>query len=379
MFVKDIMTKKFISINPEASITKLISLIEKYHFRQILVTERKKLKGIIYTKDLAKKGVSNPKRTKVSSIMNFPPPSLSPESKINEAAKLILKTGLRALPVIENKKVVGIVSMFDIIEATSKMKEFRQTTADNIMSIPEIVSNDDDIGKVRFLMRQKNISRVPVIDKNRKLCGIVTIFDLLKAIKPKDRINFYSMAAEKETIMKISVSTIVNGSPVIVERGATLNEIVNLMNKYKSDGVIVTENQFPVGIVTAKDLLEVYVSSLEQRGIYYQIVGLVDEDDFTVATVNRMIRDAVQKISKIYKPQFFFLHIKRHEKQGKIKYSIRTRLLTNAGTFISKAYAWDLRTAVDKALERLQRIIFKGKQYKKSRLRERLRFKKLRR
>ena len=112
MFVKDIMTKKFISINPEANLTKLISLIEKYHFRQILVCVRKKLKGIVYTKELAKKRISNPERTKVSSIMNFPPPTLSPESKINEAAKLILKTGLRALPVIENKKLVGIVSMF---------------------------------------------------------------------------------------------------------------------------------------------------------------------------------------------------------------------------------------------------------------------------
>jgi len=377
MFVRDIMTKKFISINPDASLTKLISLIEKYRFRQILVTERRKLKGIVYTKDLAKKGISNPERTKVSSIMNFPPPTLAPESKINEAAKLILKTGLRALPIIENKKVVGIISMSDIIEAASKMKEFRQTKAETIMSIPETITNDDDIGRARLLMRQKNISRLPVIDKNKKLCGIVTIFDLLKAVKPRDRINFYSMAAEKETIMKIPVSTIINNSPVIVERNSTLNEIVNLMNKYKSDGVVVAENQFPVGIITAKDLLEVYVSSLEQRGIYYQIVGLVDEDEFAVATIDRMIRDTIQKVSKIYKPQFFFLHIKRYDKPGKIKYSIRTRLLTNRGTFISKSYDWDLRTAIDRALEKLQRIILKEKEWKKSRIRERLRFKKL--
>jgi len=377
VFVKDIMKKKFISINPESNLTKLISLIEKYRFRQILVTERKKLKGIIYTKELAKKGISNPERTKVSSIMSFPPPTVSPESKINEAAKLILKTGLRALPIIENKKVVGIISMFDIIEAASKMKQFRQTTAEAIMSIPEIITDEDDIGRARLLMREKNISRLPVIDKNKKLCGIVTIFDLLKAVKPRDRINFYSMAAEKETIMKIPVSTIINSSPVIVERNLTLNEIVNLMNKYRSDGVIIAENQFPVGVITAKDLLEVYVSSLEQKGIYYQIVGLLDEDDFIVATVDRMIRDTIQKISKIYKPQHFFLHIKRYEEQGKVKYSIRTRLLTDKGTFISKSYAWDLRTAVDEALEKLERIIIKEKQWKKSRIRERLRFKKL--
>jgi len=371
------MTKNFISISPESNITKLISLIEKYYLRQILVIERKKLKGIIYAKELAKRGISNPEKTKVSSIMNFPPPEISPETKINEAAKLILKTGLRALPVVENKKVVGIVSIFDIVEAASKTKEFRQTIAETVMSIPEIITIYDDIGRARFLMREKNISRLPVVDKNKKLCGVVTIFDLLKAVKPKDRINFYSMAAEKETIMKIPVSTIINNSPVIVERNSTLNEIVNLMEKYKTDGVVVAENQFPVGVITAKDLLEFYVSSLEQKGIYYQIVGLVDEDDFIVATVDRMIRDTIQKISKIYKLQFFFLHIKRYEKKGKIKYSIRTRVLTDKGTFVTKSHEWDLRTAVDRALEKLQRIVFKEKRWKKDRIREMLRFKKL--
>jgi len=375
--VSDIMTKNFVSVSPEESITKLISLFEKYNLRQVLVCDDKKLKGIIYTKELAKKGLHNPEKMKVSSIMSFPPPHLSSDSQINEAAKLILKTGLRALPVVDNGKTVGIVSMSDIIKAASGMKEFRQTTAETIMSIPEIITEDDDIGRVRYLMREKNISRLPVIDKNKKLLGIVTIFDLLKAVKPVDRINFYSMAAEKETFMKIPVSTIVNDSPVIAERRATLNEIVNLMDKYKSDGAIIVENQFPVGMITEKDLLEVYVSSLEQKGVYYQIVGLVDEDEFIVSTVDRMIRDMLQKVAKIYKPQSFFLHVKRYDKTGKIKYSIRTRLLTDKGIFVSKSYAWDLRTASDDALKRLQHIIFKQKGWKEDKIKGMLRFKKL--
>jgi predicted transcriptional regulator len=377
MLIKDIMTKKFISLKPEDNISKLISLIEKYHLRQILVVENKKLKGIIYSKELAKKGIRDPEKMKVNSVMNFPPPTLSSEGKINEAAELILKTGLRALPVVENNKVIGIVSLFDIVNAASKMKEFRQTTAETIMSIPEIIEDDTDIGRARILMREKNISRIPIIDKNKKLCGIVTIFDLLKAVKPRERIDFYSMAAEKETIMKIPVSTIMNDSPLTVGRTMTLNEITNLMNRYKEDGVIVAENQFPVGVLTAKDLLEVYVSSLEQKGVYYQIVGLVDEDEFVISTVDRMVRDTIQKMSKMFKPQFFFLHVKRYDKPGKIKYSIRTRFLTNRGTFVSKSYAWDLRTAVDTSLDKLQRIMIKEREWNKDKSKERLRFKKL--
>jgi len=156
-----------------------------------------------------------------------------------------------------------------------------------------------------------------------------------------------------------------------------LNEIVNLINKYKIDGVVVVEKDYPIGIVTEKDLLEVYVSSLKQRGVFYQISGLKDEDDFVVETVDRMIRDSLQKLSRMIKPEFFFLHVKRYEKKGKVKYSIRTRFKAEKGVFVSKSYAWDLREAVDKAMDKLERIIIKERGYKKDKIKEMLRYKKL--
>jgi CBS domain-containing protein len=369
------MTTNFVSIDSESSITKLISLIEKHNLREVLVTENKKLKGIVYSKNLAKKGIQNPDKMKINSIMNFPPPSLEPESDVNEAAKLLLKTGLRALPVIENSKVSGILSMSNINDFASKTKEFKQARAESIMSVPEVIGAEEDIGKARFMMREKNISRLPVVDKNNKVMGILTIFDLLKAVKPVDRVNFYSLAGEKETTMKIPISTIVNSSPVIVNKDSTLNEVVNVMNKYSTDGVLVMQGQSPAGIVTAKDLLEFFVSGFEQKGVYYQIIGLVNEDEFITSTVDRMVRDTLQKLSKMYNLQFFFLHVKRHDKEGKVKYSIRTRLLTDAGTFISKSYAWDLRTAVDDAMHKLQRISIKEKEFKSEKSREKARYK----
>ena len=75
------------------------------------------------------------------------------------------------------------------------------------MSVPETINSETDIGKARLLMREKNISRLPVVDEKNNLSGVVTIFDLLKAVKPRERVNFYSMAAEKETIMGIGQKT----------------------------------------------------------------------------------------------------------------------------------------------------------------------------
>jgi len=377
MLVEEIMSKDIVYVSPEDSVSKLISLIEKHCLREILVTDNKKLKGIIYSKDIAKKGIINPSKNKVNNLMRFPPHTLSPDQDVNEAAKSIFKTGLRALPVVEKNKVVGIVSLHDIVDMATKTKNFRQTNAESIMILPEVTTGDTDIGAARMLMREKNISRIPIVDKNQKLSGVITIFDLLRAVKPRERMSFYSMAAEKETTMGIPISTVMNDNPTKVSRKTSLSEIVSLMRKDETDGVIVTENDFPVGIITEKDLLEVYISSLEQKGIYYQIVGLVDEDEFIVATVDRMIRDTLQKLSKMYNVQSFFLHVKRYDKTGKIKYSIRTRLLTDKGMFVSKSHEWDLRSAVDRSLEHLQRITIKRKQLKNDKNKEMLRFKKL--
>jgi CBS domain-containing protein len=377
MLVKDIMTKDFISLSPEDTVSELISLIEKYNFREVPIIENNKFKGIAYSKEIANKGMLDPTKTKIGKLMKIHSPTISPENNIEQAADLIFKTGLRALPVVENDKIIGIISTFNIIETASKTKEFRQTLAESIMSSPEIIDDSTDIGKARILMREKNISRLPVINKNNKLCGIVTIFDLLRAVKPKERIDFYSMAGEKEKLMEISVSTIMNTSPVITDRKKSLNEIVNLMVEYNTDGIIISENNYPVGIITAKDLLEVYVSSFKQKGVYYQITGIADEDDFIMSTIDRMIRDTLQKMSKIFNPQFFFLHIKRYDKKGKIKYSIRTRFRTGKGTFVSKAFAWDLRDAVNEALDKLERIMLKEVESKRDKAKEMLRFKKM--
>lgn len=370
------MSKDLVYVSPEDTVSRIISLIEKYYLREILVLENNKLKGIVYSKDIAKKGITNPTKAKVSSLIMSPPPTLSPEQDINDAVNLISKTGLRALPVVDGRKVIGIVSLHDIVDVASKTKEFRQISAESIMSVPETVKEDTDIGTVRMFMREKNISRIPIVDKNDKLFGVVTIFDMLKAVKPKERLSFYSIA-EKEATMDIPISAVVTKLPTKVERKTSLNDIVSIMRKDESDGVVVVENDRPIGVIAEKDLLEVYVSSLNKKGVYYQISGLTNEDDFVLSTIDRMIRDTIEKISKILNPQFFFLHVKRYDKKGKVKYSIRTRFRTDRGIFVSKSYAWDLRDAVNDALDNLERIITKEINYKRDKMQERSRFKKM--
>lgn len=370
MIVKEIMSKDVISLCPEDTVQTLISLMEKHHVHEIPIIQNRKLVGIVQTKKLTQKTILDPYKTKVKSIKMSAPAVLDPNQDIENAAKLILRTGLRALPVVDNKKVVGIVSLHDIINEVSKTKLFRQTKAEAIMSIPFTITQDTEIGKARVIMRENSVSRMPIVDDNGKIKGIITPFDMLKAIKPKERMSWFSMAAEMDRVMQIPVSTIMNTRPITADTKSTLNDIAGLMNKHDTSGIILMEEDFPKGIVVLKDLMEFYVGGLKKEGVYYQIVGLSDEDSFITDTVERMINDTIQKISQINKIISVFVHVKKYsaEQKGKTKYSIRVRIRTDKKTFISQEWAWDLRMAVDRAMDQIERSVFKDKKIIKDRI-----------
>jgi len=368
MQVKEIMSKEIFGLQAGDALTKFISLMEEHHVHEAPVFDGGKFLGMVRFNSLATRNISDPSKQKVSTLIDFKPSALSAEQTIESAAETLSKTGLRALPVMEKNSVAGILSIWDILDFASKTKSFGSTSVEQIMVAPHVILKDDDLGKVRVLMREKNISRVPVVDNNGKLAGIVAVHDLLKAFKqPRERMGWYSMAAEMDKIYSLPVSTVMNTSPPTAGRKDSFASAIEKMKKFRHSGLTVVENNFPVGIITIKDLLEFFVGSLKKKGVYYQISGVEDEDEDIMETVDRMVRDTLQKINPMVPVQYFFMHVKKHKvKLTKAKYTVRTRLMTDRGIFISKDWDWDLRTATDKALDHLERQFMKSREIGKT-------------
>jgi CBS domain-containing protein len=360
------MSKKILSVSPGDDVQKFISLMEKHHIQETIVVDKKKLVGSVRFGTLVSKGgIADSKTAKIKRIMESPPPTVGPNDNIDRATELMLNSGVRILPVVDKRNVVGVLSIIDIIENSMNSASLKKTKVEEILSTPVTISDDTDLGKTRVLMREHNVSRVPIVDNKGDLVGIVTVFDLLTSMKqPRERMNYYSMAAEMDRIMGVPITTVMNRHPVTASSNTKLNEIGELMIKRKVSGIVIVKNNKPIGLVTIKDLLEVLSSGLFKGGVEYQIIGLGDEDAFVVNTVERMVQDTLTKLTSIYKAQFFFIHVKRKETglRSKVKYSIRVRFMTDKGLFMSKAWAWDLREAIGQALDNLERIVIKDKE-----------------
>jgi CBS domain-containing protein len=367
MLVKDIMSKKVLSVSKEDNVQKFISLMQSKRIHEVPVLDNGTFSGMISYKDIINKTIVNPEKDKVKKIMNLHPPKITPDTDVEEAAQLLFNTGTRCLPVIEKKKVVGLLSYLDIIQSAANTKEFKKKKAEDVMTPPILATLETEIGKARVIMREGNVSALPVIDHAGKLGGVVSTFDLLKSIKKHERISWYSAASQMDKIMRIPLSTIMNQNPVTAGINSSLNDIVKSMMDNKTSTVIITKGDVPEGIVTAKDLLEAYISTLSKKGVYYQIIGIKKEDSFITDTADRMVRDSIKKLATVYNPQSFFVHVKKHETgiRGRSKYSIRIRFMTDKGLFISQSYKWDLRDAIGEALDKLERVMFKEKGHRK--------------
>ncbi|MEP2935190.1 MAG: CBS domain-containing protein [Gilvibacter sp.] len=123
--VVDIMTKDVVSIAPNQDILDVKHIYEKKEFHHhIPVIDNEKLVGMISLVDfmyhISGAGLSDDnkvyKTLKVKDIMMPQPFSLNTDASVNDVAAVLSKGRYHAVPILENDKLVGIVSTADVIK-----------------------------------------------------------------------------------------------------------------------------------------------------------------------------------------------------------------------------------------------------------------------
>ncbi len=126
--VKDIMTKSIITVDAETTVADSAKMMEDAQVGALLVTEKNTPVGIVTDRDFAIKVVAHAYHPTdpVSMIMSSPLYSISPDQPVRMIADFMYTRGIRKLPVIDNDKVVGIVTATDLV------KQFAVCTGDDL-------------------------------------------------------------------------------------------------------------------------------------------------------------------------------------------------------------------------------------------------------
>lgn len=346
MKISEIMVSDVLTLNSEDTIARAYSMMESKRISQIPVVDSdSKYSGMIFAKQLISSSAQPNSKLK-SFIVNTSTAAL--ESDVEKAAQLVIGSGNRAIPVVERGKLVGIVSETDLIQTA----DFGHATVDEIMTGAIVIEEDTSIADALSKMRRYNISRLPVIDTEGILRGIVNILDIGKivAVTPRERTSQSAgISGGTSNLRDVKVKDIMRRA-TSVERGTRLNTITDIFRR--NDELVVVGEGRPMGIVTPKDALELVLPKKKSAPTIHMAHIENGEDR---AEIQEQLERFLKKIQgKIGDVRSVVVYVDKHKTR---KYSIRTRMMTARGVIDAKAVGYDPISASKELVGRLERRV----------------------
>ncbi len=156
----------------------------------------------------------------VKTCMTPDPISIKPSEDVNFAIHLLKKHGFRQLPVIKNELLVGVVTDRDLRGVLNQPN----LAIESVMTPqPITISEDATVESAAQIIRNRKINALPVMSKEDKVVGIITVTDILDGL-----INMLRFREEPERIqLKLS-------------KGVDLFEVIELLQIYSEKVVSFT-------------------------------------------------------------------------------------------------------------------------------------------
>ncbi|MEJ2671834.1 MAG: CBS and ACT domain-containing protein [Deltaproteobacteria bacterium] len=118
MLVSQIMSTKIIAISPNRRVGQALKLMQKQQIRHLPVMAQNRMVGWITSRDLREVLLASVlEEIKVGDVMVQAPLSVTPDTEVGEAARLIHEHKIGGMPVMEGDRLVGVITMQDLISA----------------------------------------------------------------------------------------------------------------------------------------------------------------------------------------------------------------------------------------------------------------------
>lgn len=255
MKVKDVMTKDIVVVDKDIDLQHVLTLMKKHEITKIPVMEEKKLTGIITDSMIAMKlgSIHNkgipPSRFHASSVTDKEMDVVSPEDTVKDILTRVGEPGPTLLCVVENDKLVGIVTKADLLHLVTCEKKLREIMRKQLF----MISPDDRIIHARRLMIDNHVARLPVLNEGM-LVGMLSDNEIAFALAKLKR--SIPRGKQKHRLDELNVREVMRSPAVWTEPNMTVAEAAKIMLKHNVGALPLLENNKIVGIVSRTDLLK---------------------------------------------------------------------------------------------------------------------------
>jgi len=364
---KNIYSKGFNSVQDNDTLSRCLESFKKGMPRVLAVLDEKgKYVGMVTRRSILRSRLDFT-ATKVRSLMQVAP-QVSPDMSLAALAKLMIGSGLRQLPLFDKGKLLGFVTDEDVIHA-AVTNGWGKSDVEKVMTrAPHTLESNRSVGAVLGLMREYGVSHVPVIEGG-KLVGLVSIDDILENIYwPQRRQTLGDIVGEKIETLGIAVKGIMASPVITVDPKMTLQKAEQQMHEHDVDCLPVVSGERLVGVVTKLDFLEP-ISQLEaeaQRKLTIQFgTKGVDVSADQQAFMMDEFDSFTHRFQEAFKLGTLFVYMKSHGDNGVRDTPLvhcRLQFRTVRGTFYSASEGWGVEPTFRVALVRLERRLLRSKE-----------------
>ncbi len=360
--VEQVMTAEFPTVSSDDRISDALSVMRETKYQDIPVVDNGEFMGMVsYASILRKKSV-----TLDAKVKNFirQLPSVTSDMQITKIAEMMVSNNCRQLPVVNGKKIIGIVRRTMLLDIVRDIKALKEIKVWEIMSNPvESVKANDLMDDALDLMIREDYRTIPVVNDTNNVIGIVGMREIIDNNWKKDNKTIGDL--EKSSRSQITVESIALTSVKTIAWDSDIAEAVDEMREYCISTIPVVEGKDLVGVLTEYDIIELLAACRERDMLFVQISGLEDDEKDAVDAIYADIESMVTKVSKIYKPESFNMHVSRYnDVGGNYKYSISARLFINGEAIMAKQVGWDLIQTAGDLITKLEDAVINMKDSK---------------
>jgi CBS domain-containing protein len=380
MDISAILSPKFTEFDVGTPLSKVAGAFENQELDAVVVTDGDEYRGIVSRRQLASS--SNQPSAKVGSQVQHVP-TIDRTEDIREVARLMIGSGAKTLPVLDDgDRVVGVVTGDAVLEAVRPFLDAVTVedayTAELISASPETT-----IGKALNTLREAGIAHLPVVDGD-DLAGMLSLYDVIEFTTRggtksqggssrsvgggRNRGGFGAREGDSDRLLDLPVRNLMSDAVATVVRSAPLDDVVETMFDREISSLVVTadDTDAPVGIVTKTDVIEALTWEREDRNAV-QVFGLDLLEGMDYDDVSALIESMASKYGEMNVIKAS-IELQEHKERSRGVPLIlaRIRLVTDRGYFTADGEGYGASHALRLAANAVERQLLKGKTYDQS-------------
>jgi len=178
------MTSDVVHVEIPGNRDDVLKILKRTGISGVPVIKNKKIVGIITRKDL----LSKPEETQLGLLMTSKPLVIGPDLELKEAARILINRRIRRLPVVEDGHLIGLLSVADVISGLAQLK-IREEIKDKYTSRTFALWEETPLPVVGRVMEISGVDAIPILDAENKLQGIISERDLIRNSSIEDSVG----------------------------------------------------------------------------------------------------------------------------------------------------------------------------------------------